>query len=140
MKKSVCKGVRKLDGRYVVGFLVEHDGKTYIYYENCKIMPEGVDTWIEHSEVFPESVAMFSGKVDKNGGYIFVNDIVEYETAMSKVMCIVSHASQNRVAIIPTSGIKSGEPILIDKIKDDQLCIIGNVYFGLSPRKGARND
>lgn len=138
--KEIYKATRKSDGRWVVGFFVEHDGKTYIYYENCKVMPEGVDTWIEKAEVEPLSMALFTGKADKNGGYIFVNDLVEYETALSKVMCIVSYGKKDKILLIPTSGIKAGEAIDIENIKEDQMRIVGNAYLGMFSKIGARND
>lgn len=84
MREILFRGQRKADGEWVEGSLlkVEHDGEEYCLIFGSDFQTVGGEmTAMSHALVFPESVAQFTGIVDRRGAKIFEGDrVLCYDT------------------------------------------------------------
>ena len=75
MKKDLYHGKRKDNGEWIFGYLVEHNGGYYIYYETADEMCQ-TGNWLWSKEVIRETVGQSIGLDDKINKAIFEGDIV----------------------------------------------------------------
>ena len=82
MQKILFKGKSIKDGKWVKGYCVVSDDKTFIGMDAVEHYCVPALRWFE---VDPETISQFTGLVDENGKRIWENDVVIYEKQYAPV-------------------------------------------------------